>query len=143
MLRSNLNIFTLLSLLFITSSVQANDVLRYIFLPNEVLVNAFKADEKLYLAGFVSDIKREENGVSAELNVTDSHANITVKYDGILPDLMTEGVAGMFTGYLNAEVFVTNEIVVISPETCADYVHPTLQAELVSLGFHECSPAGS
>lgn len=141
MIRSRLNIVTLLVLVFHTFSAQAGDVKRFIFLPNELLANTFTADEKLRLAGFVSNIERQ--GETVSLKVTDGYTRITVEYDGALPDLMTKGVPAMFTGTLQSGTFVATEILIISPEGCANYLPPVAQAELVSLGFQECSLAGS
>lgn len=142
MMRSRFKIVTLLMIFFVTGSVQASDVFRFIFLPNELLANKFSADEKLYLAGFVSSIEREE-GAGMSLDVTDGHATIKVKYVGVLPDLINEGAPAMFSGTLHSNTFTTTEILLISPETCEEYLPPKAQAELVSLGFYECASAGS
>ena len=141
MIRSRLNIVTLLVLIITTFSAQAGGVKRFIFLPNELLANTFTADEKLRLAGYVSNIERQ--GETVSLKVTDGYATITVNYDGVEPDLMTKGVPAMFTGTLQSGTFVATEILIISPELCAINLPPIAQAELVSLGFHECSLAGT
>lgn len=142
MIRSSFKIFSLLLLFFFTGSVQASDVLRYVFLPNELFANTFNPDENLRLAGFVSSIEKEGNGAGMLLDVTDGHATIQVNAS-MLPDLLTTGEPALFTGTLQNDVFVTTEILHISPYMCEHYLPPVFRAELVSLGFYECGLPGS
>lgn len=143
MIRSSFKIYSLLLLFFATGSVQASDVLRCVVLPNELFANTFSVDENLRLAGLVSSIEKEGNGAGILLDVTDGHTTIQVKYAGILPDLLTTGEPALFTGTLQNDVFVTTEILVISPSGCEHYLPPVFRAELVSLGFYECGQPGS
>ena len=142
MIRSRLNIVTLLVLFFTTFSAQAGDVKRVIFLPNELLASTFTGEEKLYLAGFVSNVERAE-GEDVFLKVTDGHATITVKYSGVLPDLIIKGVPAMFDGWWQSRTFMATSVLLIAPKGCASYLSPEAQAELISLGFYQCSLAGS
>lgn len=143
MMRSKLLMVVLFKLLFIPLSAQADNVRRSIFLPNEILLNTFTVDERLILAGFVSNIEIQESGFGVSLDVTDGHATVLVKYNGLLPDLMTTGMPGVFIGSVQSGMFVASTILLISREWCAKNLPPEAQAELVSLGFHECSFAGS
>lgn len=75
-----------------------------------------------------------------EFVVTDGAANLTVVYDGLLPDMFGEGEAAIITGKLNDEgVMVATQVLAKHDE---NYVPPEVAASMSDVEKHSESCKG-
>ena len=86
--------------------------LNYFFSPSEVVAGAAPQDRVFRLGGLVApgSVRRDEGELTVEFTVTDNAKNVTVAYNGILPDLFAEGQGVIAQGRLNSGVFVADEV---------------------------------
>ncbi|MEJ2789457.1 MULTISPECIES: cytochrome c maturation protein CcmE [unclassified Pseudoxanthomonas] len=83
----------------------------YLYTPAEVLRGDAK-QSRFRLGGMVekNSFKREAGSLTSHFRVTDGDAQLTVRYDKILPDLFREGQAVVATGTLQDGVFVAEDV---------------------------------
>lgn len=56
-------------------------------------------------------VQRSTTGLDVEFVVTDYSADVTVRYEGILPDLFAEGEGVVVSGQLNSDgIFIANQV---------------------------------
>jgi len=86
--------------------------LNYFFSPSEVVAGAAPQDRVFRLGGLVApgSVRRDEGELTVEFTVTDNAKNVTVAYNGILPDLFAEGQGVIAQGRLDSGVFVADEV---------------------------------
>ena len=76
----------------------------------------------------VGSVERSSEGLGASFKVTDGLAEVTIKYDGILPDLFREGQGIVAMGQLQADgVFVASEVLAKHDE---NYMPPEVKHAL-------------
>lgn len=75
-------------------------------LPSEI-VDSPPGDRTIRLGGLVKDWTR---GETHEFTVTDTVADIRVRFTGIVPDLFAEGADTIVTGHLEGDIFVADEV---------------------------------
>ena len=77
--------------------------------PSQVVSKPPPADRTVRLGGMVvaGSVKREKNGETpiARFEVTDGQAAVTVRYEGILPDLFREGQSVVAVGTMRPDGF--------------------------------------
>ena len=81
--------------------------------PAEVAAGNAPAGQALRIGGMVVEgsIKRSENSLRVEFELTDYQATVPVVYEGILPDLFGEGQGAVAAGKLNGEgVLMASEV---------------------------------
>ncbi|MEH6582999.1 MAG: cytochrome c maturation protein CcmE [Halioglobus sp.] len=81
--------------------------------PAEVAAGNAPVGQSLRVGGMVVDgsIKRSENSLHVEFELTDYQATVPVIYEGILPDLFGEGQGAVAAGKLNDEgVLLASEV---------------------------------
>lgn len=55
-------------------------------------------------------IERSKNDLKVQFDITDGSSEVTVTYEGLLPDLFNEGEAAVVTGIYNNGVFEAQEV---------------------------------
>ena len=96
----------------------------YLYTPHEVLggsagENVRNGDARFRLGGMVEkgSFTRENGSLVSHFRVTDGDAQLTVRYDKILPDLFREGQAVVATGAMQDGVFVAEDVLAKHDET--------------------------
>jgi cytochrome c-type biogenesis protein CcmE len=93
------------------SALQSN--ISYFFSPSQVMAKEAPADHVFRLGGLVSKgtVKRAEDGLTVNFDLTDMAQTVTVSYTGILPDLFKEGQGAVTRGRLGPDgVFYAEEV---------------------------------
>ncbi len=112
-----------------------NDNLLYYRSPTQLVNGNFPDNYIFRIGGMVEEgsLLRESGTKKVSFNVTDFDNKVTVKYDGILPDLFREGQGVVIRGHLEKDYFVAEEVLAKHDET---YMPPEVQE---SLGLSEDS----
>ncbi|MFZ1480872.1 MAG: cytochrome c maturation protein CcmE [Paracoccaceae bacterium] len=86
--------------------------------PTEVVETPPPADEVFRIGGLVEEgsIKRGE-GTVVSFSVTDGNRTVPVSYEGVLPDLFSEGQGMIALGQMQGETFVASEVLAKHDET--------------------------
>lgn len=95
----------------IGTALQSN--VSYFYTPVKVLNGEAPNDSIFRLGGMVVEgsLKRDSESIRVQFNVTDQVKTVPVIYDGILPDLFSEGRGVVAKGRLdNNGVFVADEV---------------------------------
>lgn len=79
-----------------------NENISFYKTPTEVTRMA-ASDTRIRLGGLVAEGSIKYNGITVTFDVTDTHSRVTVKYDGIVPDLFRDGQGIVAEGVLNEE----------------------------------------
>jgi cytochrome c-type biogenesis protein CcmE len=107
-----------------------NDNLMFFYSPTEVVAGEAPSGHPIRVGGLVTSgsVKRQENGLTVNFDVTDNAETVTVEYTGILPDLFREGQGIIARGELDADgVFVADEVLAKHDE---NYMPPEVAAAL-------------
>ena len=94
-----------------------NENLMYFFSTTDVSTGKAPANTLFRLGGMVvkGSVERPENDLKVRFRLTDFTHEVTVEYNGILPDLFREGQGIVAKGRLNASgVFVAEEVLATS-----------------------------
>ncbi|KAB7766143.1 MULTISPECIES: cytochrome c maturation protein CcmE [Xanthomonas] len=91
----------------------------YLYTPAEVLAGKTGAHARFRLGGMVEkgSFQRAPGSLQSHFRVTDGDAQLTVRYDRILPDLFREGQAVVATGSMHDGVFVAEDVLAKHDET--------------------------
>ncbi len=90
-----------------------NDNLMFFYSPSEVAAGEAPAGHPIRVGGLVTtgSVKRQENGLTVNFDITDNAETITIEYTGILPDLFREGQGIVARGKLDTDgMFVAEEV---------------------------------
>lgn len=104
------------------------------FSPSEIHQGKAPVERKIRAGGMVKDgsVVRDPNSLKVEFVVTDFTAEVPVTYEGILPDMFSEGEGVVATGLLNENgVFVANEVLAKHDEK---YMPPEVSEALEKSG---------
>ena len=84
----------------------------YFYSPSQVVAGEAPADQLFRIGGMVvrDSLQRDPNSVRVRFLVTDNAEQFEVIYDGILPDLFSEGQGAVARGRLENGVFVAEEV---------------------------------
>ncbi|MGV6808310.1 MAG: cytochrome c maturation protein CcmE [bacterium] len=111
----------------IVKALQSN--LTYYYTPTQVNAGEVPTGQLFRIGGMVkkeSLVRKEGTGV--EFIVTDMKKEVTIRYDGILPDLFKEDSGTVAKGRLNEKgVFVAEEVLAKHDE---DYMPPEVKATM-------------
>jgi cytochrome c-type biogenesis protein CcmE len=101
----------------ITFAMQKN--MTYLYTPTQVKENAAPKDARFRLGGLVCEgsLHRNPGNLEVTFTVTDRVHQITVKHDGILPDMFKEGTSVIATGKMENKAFVATEVLAKHDET--------------------------
>ena len=123
-----------------------NDNLMFFYSPSEVIAGEAPSGHPIRIGGLVTtgSVKRQENGLTVNFDVTDNAETVTVEYTGILPDLFREGQGIIARGELDTDgVFVAEEVLAKHDE---NYMPPEVAAALQTAheeGVEGMSPGGT
>ena len=90
-----------------------NDNLMFFYSPSEVVAGEAPAGHPIRVGGLVTtgSVKRLENGLTVNFDITDNAESVTIEYTGILPDLFREGQGIVARGKLEPNgMFVADEV---------------------------------
>jgi len=120
--------------LFITLIMQAlNENMNHFYSPTEIHQGKAPQDHNFRIGGLVvtGSVKRDEQSLKIEFDLTDGAKNFPVLYVGILPDLFREGQGIVATGKLQGDVFVAEEVLAKHDE---NYMPPEVADALKKAG---------
>ena len=82
-----------------------NDNLVFFYSPSELAAQHVGPDRRIRIGGLVEEhsLAHAESGKSVTFRVTDGNKELSVAYDGILPDLFREGQGVVAEGKLRAD----------------------------------------
>ena len=92
----------------VLNAFQSNLV--FFYSPSQVAANEAPSSRTFRIGGMVEKGTLKREGTKASFVVTDTAKSITVKYEGILPDLFKEGKGVVAQGQLQGDVFVAREV---------------------------------
>ena len=81
--------------------------------PNQLANTTISAEYTFRLGGMVKEhsVKRENNDLSVQFVITDMKKDVTIQYNGILPDLFHEGKGVIAQGHMNAQgIFIASQV---------------------------------
>lgn len=81
--------------------------------PTQIAEGEAPANVRIRAGGMVEEdsVVRDPDSLKVEFRVTDYSSSVTVRYEGILPDLFREGQGVVATGQLNDDhVFVAEQV---------------------------------
>jgi cytochrome c-type biogenesis protein CcmE len=86
--------------------------LQYFYDPSEVASGKAPSDKAIRVGGMVTkgSVARAPGSLEISFVITDFAKNVTVKYNGVLPDLFREGQGIIAHGQLKGGVFVADEV---------------------------------
>jgi cytochrome c-type biogenesis protein CcmE len=114
--------------LLVLNAFRSNIV--FFFSPSEVLEGKAPTQGVFRVGGLVEkgSVRKTPNTLKVEFTVTDLAKNITVRYDGILPDLFRDGQGVIAQGKLQADgVFVADQVLAKHDE---NYMPPEVAKSL-------------
>ena len=114
--------------------------LMYFYSPTEIHAGKAPADRAIRVGGLVVDgsVKREEQGITVQFDLTDNAEIVPVSYTGILPDLFREGQGIVAMGRINSDgLFVADEVLAKHDE---NYMPPEVADALNAA--HEAGKTG-
>ncbi|MBT8061741.1 MAG: cytochrome c maturation protein CcmE [Xanthomonadales bacterium] len=104
--------------------------------PADIAEQQLPMGREFRLGGLVvpGSVKRAEDGLAVEFQVTDGSDSVTVNFDGILPDLFREGQGVIARGSLETpERFMAREVLAKHDE---NYMPPEVAEALEERGMH-------
>ena len=114
--------------------------LMYFYSPSEVIAGDAPADRKFRVGGLVVDgsVVREADSLEVRFDLTDTARQLTVRYDGILPDLFREGQGIVANGRMGPDqTFVASEVLAKHDE---NYMPPEVADALAAAKPKSGSP---
>lgn len=84
----------------------------YFYSPSQIVAGEAPADQQFRIGGMVVDgsLQRDPKSIRVRFLLTDNAEQYEVVYDGILPDLFSEGQGAVARGRLNNGLFVAEEV---------------------------------
>ncbi len=107
-----------------------NQNLMFFYAPSEVMAGEAPQGHPFRLGGMVTEgsVKRLENGLTTQFEVTDNVKSVKIQYTGILPDLFREGQGIVAHGNLRDDgIFVADEVLAKHDE---NYMPPEVAASM-------------
>jgi cytochrome c-type biogenesis protein CcmE len=104
--------------------------------PSDIEEQNLPIGREFRLGGLVTpgSVTRAEDGLMVQFDINDGVDSVTVKFDGILPDLFREGQGVIARGQLEShEVFVAREVLAKHDE---NYMPPEVADALEKKGMH-------
>mgnify|MGYP001259640431 CR=1 FL=1 len=108
-----------------------NDKVVFFYSPSELELSKIRGEETIRIGGIVLEdsVKFFENAMHVSFVVTDKKKNITVNYEGILPDLFREGQGVVVEGMIkeNESIFLAKRVLAKHDE---NYMPPAVKKAL-------------
>ena len=127
-----------LGVFFILRAFEEN--LLYYYRPTQVLTGEAPAQRDFRIAGLVvaDSLQRDSETLDTFFTLTDTEAEIKVRYTGLLPDLFGEGQGAIAIGRMDADgSFVAREILARHDE---NYMPPEVADALRKAGYKPNAP---
>ena len=88
------------------------DNLVFFFSPTDLQAREFTPDQSLRVGGLVEEgsVVRESDGLTVRFTITDLSNTVAVVYNGVLPDLFSEGQGVVAQGHMKSGTFEAVEI---------------------------------
>jgi len=118
----------------ITLAMQAfNENLLYFFSPTQIRAGESPKDHSFRVGGLVvtGSVKRAEDSLKINFDLTDMTETVAVQYEGILPDLFREGQGIVATGKLQGNLFIAELVLAKHDE---NYMPPEVADALKKSG---------
>ena len=114
--------------------------LNHFYSPADIVAGLAETDTKIRAGGLVvpGSVQRDPNSLLAEFQVTDYTGYVTIRYDGILPDLFAEGQGIIAIGHLDENMVVTAEQVLAKHDE--EYLPPEVARAIEEAGHPTGSP---
>ena len=132
-------ILILLSLFMILGSIllilyNARENISYFYTPSEINFSNIITNKKIRIGGFVEDNSFNKISSSSFIfKITDEEKSITVKYDGILPDLFREGQGAVIEGFFeDNNIFKATTVFAKHDE---NYMPSSIENDLKNTGY--------
>ena len=109
------------------------------YTPTDLVAAPMPGGTKLRLGGMVEagSVKRGE-GLNVQFVIADCVNKVSVRYEGLLPDLFREGQGIVATGEIGADhVFVASEVLAKHDE---NYMPPQVAESMKTPAGHSCAP---
>ncbi|MDX1344740.1 MAG: cytochrome c maturation protein CcmE [Sedimenticolaceae bacterium] len=89
-----------------------NENLNHFYDPSQVVAGEAPQNHTFRIGGMVVDgsVQRDEGSLKVRFDLTDYREQVTVSYEGILPDLFREGQGIVAIGKLHENLFVADEV---------------------------------
>ena len=119
---------TAIAITFVLLALREN--ISLFFTPTQVLAGESPSNANFRLGGMVvkGSVKRPDDGLAVQFDLTDTTAIVTVQYRGILPDLFREGQGVVTQGHLLANgTFEANQVLAKHDE---NYMPPEVEDAL-------------
>jgi cytochrome c-type biogenesis protein CcmE len=110
----------------------------YFLNPKDIAEGQFDTTSRYRVGGIVKtgSVKRLEDGITVEFQVTDCIHDVTVRYEGILPDLFREGQGIVSDGRFDENaIFKANQVLAKHDE---NYVPSELAEEMLEKQRTQC-----
>jgi cytochrome c-type biogenesis protein CcmE len=107
--------------------------------PADITAQNLPLGREFRLGGLVTpgSVKRASDGLAVQFEVNDGAESVVVTFDGILPDLFSEGQGVIARGELQSkELFVAHEVLAKHDE---NYMPPEVAEALEEKGMHNKS----
>lgn len=113
--------------------------LNLFYSPAQIVAGEVEQGVQIRAGGLVvpGSVQRDPNSLMAEFEVTDYQGYVTIRYNGILPDLFAEGQGIIAIGELGEDMVVTAEQVLAKHDE--EYMPPELVKAIEEAGH----PAGA
>lgn len=111
------------------------------YTPSQISAGEAKPGQTIRAGGLVVEgsVKKAEKGLQVSFDISDGVADVTVHYEGILPDLFREGQGILVKGPLQAgAVIKATEVLAKHDE---NYMSPEVKAALEAAGHKPAEPA--
>ncbi len=108
--------------------------LLFFYSPSQIAAGEAPTNHSFRIGGLVVEgsVKRDPESLKVEFDLTDTAANITVAYEGILPDLFREGQGIVANGKLGENgMFVADQVLAKHDE---NYMPPEVTQALIESG---------
>ena len=108
--------------------------LNHFYSPAQIVAGEVETDKQIRAGGLVvpGSVKRDPNSLLAEFQVTDYTGYVTIRYEGILPDLFAEGQGIIAIGSLGSDMVVTAEQVLAKHDE--EYMSPEIARAIEEAG---------
>ncbi|MDH5472664.1 MAG: cytochrome c maturation protein CcmE [Gammaproteobacteria bacterium] len=113
-----------------------NENINHFYGPKQVKAGEAPVDHNFRLGGLVvmGSVKRDENSLKINFDLTDTAETITVQHEGILPDLFREGQGIVATGKMQGGIFIAEQVLAKHDE---NYMPPEVASTLKDSGMTE------
>ena len=118
-----------------------NENLMFFYTPTAVVAGEAPVEHPIRVGGLVTSgsVKRQEDGLTVQFDITDNAETVTIQYTGILPDLFREGQGIVALGQLGKNgLFVASEVLAKHDE---NYMPPEVADALEAA--HEAATGGT